>query len=127
MEDHGHICWTELRTFEPEKARAFYAALLGWEFDAMPVPGGVYLVARAGEEMVAGIFDMKLGGVPEKTPAHWFSFIAVDDVDVRVKQLEGLGGKVVRAPWDIPGVGRVAIVLDAAGAGVGLMTPATEQ
>lgn len=125
MDDaHGFIHWTELNTFEPAKARAFYAAVLGWEFDEMPVPGGVYLVARKGDEMVAGIFDMKLGGLPEKTPSHWFTYIAVDDVDVRVRQVESQGGKVLRAPWDIPGVGRVAIIQDAAGAGVGLMTPA---
>lgn len=124
MEDHGRIWWTELNTFEPAKARAFYETLLGWEFDAMPIPGGSYLVARKGDELVAGIFDMKLGSMPEKTPAHWFTYVAIDDVDVRVRQVEGLGGKVLRAPWDIAGVGRAAIVLDAAGAAVGLITPA---
>lgn len=123
MDSHGTIWWTELNTFEPARARAFYGALLGWEFDEMPMPGGTYLVARQGEEMVAGIFDMKAGGLPAGTPSHWFTYIAVDDVDVRAQQVAGLGGKVLREPWDIPGVGRVAIVMDAAGAGVGLMTP----
>lgn len=123
MDSHGTIWWTELNTFEPAKARAFYAALLGWEFDEMPMPGGTYLVARQGDEMVAGIFDMKAGGMPPDTPSHWFTYIAVDDVDVRVKQVVTLGGKVLREPWDIPGVGRVAIILDGTGAGVGLMTP----
>jgi hypothetical protein len=126
MDDHGRIHWTELNTFEPAKARAFYEALLGWEIDEMPMPGGSYLVARVGEDMVAGIFDMKLGGLPEKTPSHWFTYIAVDDVDVRVAQVEAAGGKILRKPWDIPGVGRVAIIQDAAGAGVGLMTPSAD-
>jgi predicted enzyme related to lactoylglutathione lyase len=123
MDNHGTVWWTELNTFEPAKARAFYQALLGWEFDEMPMPGGTYLVARIGDEMVAGIFDMKAGGLPKETPSHWFTYIAVDDVDLRVKQVVTLGGKVLREPWDIPGVGRVAIIMDAAGAGVGLMTP----
>jgi predicted enzyme related to lactoylglutathione lyase len=124
MDSHGTVWWTELNTFQPARARAFYAALLGWEFDEMPMPGGTYLVARKDDEMVAGIFDMKAGGMPADTPSHWFTYIAVDDVDVRVRQVVTEGGKVLREPWDIPGVGRVAIIMDAAGAGVGLMTPA---
>jgi predicted enzyme related to lactoylglutathione lyase len=122
-QDHGTIAWSELNTFEPAKARAFYEAVLGWEFDEMPMPGGVYMVARVGDEMVAGIFDMKLAGLPEKTPSHWLTYIAVDDVDARAKAVEAHGGQVMRAPWDVPGVGRIAIIRDGAGAGVGLMTP----
>jgi predicted enzyme related to lactoylglutathione lyase len=126
MTRHGTIHWNELNTFAPDKARAFYESVLGWAFDAMPMEGGTYLVARQGEAMVAGIFDMKLAGLPETMPSHWLTYIAVDDVDARARQVEASGGKVLRAPWDVPGVGRVAIIQDAAGAGLGLITPAPQ-
>lgn len=123
MDQHGSIHWNELNTFAPAKARAFYEAVLGWSFDAVPMEGGTYLVAKRGDAMVAGIFDMALGGLPPATPSHWLTYIAVDDVDARARQAVEAGGRVLRAPWDVPGVGRVAIIQDAAGAGVGLMTP----
>ena len=40
MADHGTFYWNELMTRDPEKAKAFYAATLGWTFDAMPMAEG---------------------------------------------------------------------------------------
>jgi hypothetical protein len=57
-------------------------------------------------------------------PESWFAYIAVDDLDNRLKKLKQAGGTVHREPWDIPGIGRIAIVGDAAGIGQGWMTPA---
>jgi len=38
---------------------------------------------------------------------------------------EQAGGRIVREPFDIPGVGRVAILFDATGAGIGPVRPGT--
>ena len=127
MAGHGSIHWTELNTFAPDKARAFYETLLGWSFEAVPMAGGSYLVASRNGTMVAGIFDMKLGGLPETVPSHWLTYMAVDDVDASARATEAAGGRVLRAPWDVPGVGRVAIIQDAAGAGLGLITPTPDE
>ncbi len=35
MAEHGTFCWNELMTRDAEKAKAFYAATLGWTFAAM--------------------------------------------------------------------------------------------
>ena len=61
--------------------------------------------------------------VPPGTPPHWFAYIEVDDVDARVKRIAANGGKLHREPFDIPDVGRIAIVADATGAMIGWMTP----
>ena len=62
----------------------------------------------------------------EGVPESWFAYIAVDDLDKRLKKLKDAGGKVIREPWDVPGVGRIAIVCDAGGAAQGWMVPAQQ-
>lgn len=120
---HGHFIWNELTTRNAEAAVHFYKATLGWTFEAMPMEGGgTYYTARDGEAYVAGIFTME-GAYFEGVPEHWFSYIEVDDVDRRAALFAEAGGCVARAPWDIPNVGRIAVVQDAGGAYVGLMKP----
>lgn len=88
----------------------------------MPIEvGAAYYVASSGEEPVAGMMD-KTDILPPQVPPHWFSYINVDDVTARLELLKAAGGQVVREPFDIPGVGRIALVLDATGAPFGMMT-----
>jgi predicted enzyme related to lactoylglutathione lyase len=51
------------------------------------------------------------------------SYLAVDDVDARVKKAQGAGAKLMRPIFDVPGVGRIAILSEPGGAGIGWMTP----
>ena len=62
------------------------------------------------------------GMTPPGAPPQWFEYIEVDDVDHRVALVEENGGKVLRPPFNIPNVGRIAIITDATGAALGLMT-----
>jgi predicted enzyme related to lactoylglutathione lyase len=52
-------------------------------------------------------------------------YLAVDDVDARVKKATKAGATLMRPLFDIPGIGRIAILRQPGGAGVGWMTPAT--
>ena len=124
MAQHGKFYWNELMTDDVEKAKAFYGATLGWSFAEMPMDGGKsYYVAMLGEEPVAGLMD-KSDIVPPTVPPHWFSYINVDNVEQRLELLKKNGGQVVREPFDVPGIGRIAIVSDATGAFMGWMTSA---
>ena len=38
------------------------------------------------------------------------SYLAVDDVDARVKKAQAAGAKLMRPIFDVPGVGRIAIL-----------------
>jgi len=62
------------------------------------------------------------GATPPGVPPHWFNYIEVDDVDHRVALVAENGGKVLRPAFNVPNVGRIAIIADATGAAVGLMT-----
>lgn len=77
----------------------------------------------ANGQMVGGMMEMS-GPMFEGVPDHWFTHLAVDDVDDRIKKLKDAGGKVVREPWNIPNVGRIPIVEIPGGAVQGCMTPA---
>jgi predicted enzyme related to lactoylglutathione lyase len=119
---HGTFMWNELMTTDVEKAKAFYAKTIGWNIEAMPMPNGTYWIAKVDGKPVAGLMAM-MPDVPAGTPPHWFSYLEVDNVDARVKAVTANGGKVMRPPFDIPDVGRIAIIADATGAAMGLMTP----
>ena len=128
-ENHGKVWWNELNTHDAKAARDYYAATCGWTFDNMPLAGGNgdYFVAMRDGVPTAGILDLTAISGMEKVPPHWLTYFAVADVDASAKASESAGGRVQRAPWDIPGVGRIAIVVDPTGAMMGLMTPANRD
>lgn len=119
---HGSFIWNEFLTNDVERAKAFYEATIGWVFEATPFAHGTYWLAKQDGKPVAGMMDMT-DFVPPGVPSHWFSYIEVDDVDACVKLLEAAGGRLCRPLFDVPEVGRIAILNDAVGAGVGWMTP----
>lgn len=124
MDGHATFCWNELNTNAPEEAAKHYAALLGWQIMDVPMESGeVYRLAMQGDVPVAGIFDMRTQEFLKGVPDHWFSYIAVENVDKSVEAFVAAGGSVRRAPFDVAGTGRIAIVVDPVGAVVGLMTP----
>jgi uncharacterized protein len=122
---HGQFHWNELMTRDVERAKKFYAATLGWTFEAMPMPGGgAYWIAKSGDVPSGGIFDIS-GPDYKGVPESWMPYIAVDDVDARVKKATKAGAKVMKPAFDVPGVGRIVILLEPGGAGIGWMTPAS--
>ena len=120
---HGQFYWNELLTRDVEKAKKFYADAIGWSFESMPSPMGTYWVAKMGEDSVGGIYDIS-GPDYKGVPEGWMSYIAVDNVDERVKKAVKAGAKLMKPLFDIPGVGRIAILTEPGGAGVGWITPA---
>jgi uncharacterized protein len=121
--EHGTFYWNELMTRDVERAKKFYAQTIGWSFDAMPTPeGGTYWLAKMDDEPVAGIFDIS-GPEYGQVPESWMAYLAVDDVDARVQKAVKAGAKLMKPAFDVPGVGRIAILMEPGGAGVGWMTP----
>ena len=121
--EHGTFYWNELMTHDAERAKSFYAETIGWSFDPMPMPdGGTYWLAMLNGVPVAGIFSLssaKLADVPE----GWMSYLAVDHVDSRVDKAVALGAKLMRPIFDVPNVGRIAILTEPGGAAIAWMTP----
>jgi predicted enzyme related to lactoylglutathione lyase len=120
FEDYA-IGWVELATRDASAAKAFYAALLGWEFMKSTVPSPVEYTEYA----IAGT---RFGGVMAMTsewgdmPSHWSLYVPVPDVDACLARAVELGGKVCVPAFDAPGVGRIARLDDPTGAGIYLIT-----
>lgn len=124
MAQHGHFHWNELLTRDVEGAKKFYGTIFGWQFEGMSMPDGTYWVCKAGDQPVGGILEISAARF-EGVPGQWFAYIATDDVDARVKQATAAGAELMRPIFDVPGVGRIAIIKDPTGAGLGWITPAS--
>jgi predicted enzyme related to lactoylglutathione lyase len=123
----GTFHWNELQSRNLKKAKDFYAKTLGWTYEDMPMGDvyGTYTIIKSGEDQVGGMFEMT-GAMFNGMPEGWFTYVAVKDVDALMKKVTAAGGKVLREPWDVKGIGRIAIVQDANGATQGWMVPAAE-
>lgn len=119
---HGTFHWNELMTRDVGAAKHFYGGTLGWTFQQMDTPDGPYWVAMVGDRAVAGLFQMAAPEF-EGTPANWMPYIAVDDVDASIAAAQAAGAEILRPCFDVPGVGRIAILKDPTGAVLGWMTP----
>lgn len=125
MTSHGFFYWNELRCGDIAAAKSFYGETLGWSYTPMAMDDGeTYWIATVNGEPVCGLMQRREGDPDSQRPAQWISFIAVDDVDGRITKVEGAGGKLVNPVFEVPGVGRVAMVADGAGALIGWITPA---
>ena len=116
--------WNELITDKPESALAFCEAVLGITHATMEMaPGQTYNVLKAGGNDVGGCMEPPMPGVPN----HWHVYFAVDDADATAAQATEQGGQVIVEPFDIPSVGRSALLADPQGAMFSVLKPAPQQ
>jgi predicted enzyme related to lactoylglutathione lyase len=110
----GTLCWADLNTPDPGRAKEFYSGLFGWKIEAGEHDKSGYLHIQNGEAFI--------GGVPPaahqnpKAPPHWMIYIQVADVDATVAQAKAQGGKAYMEPMSMEGVGRFAVLADPQGA-----------
>jgi predicted enzyme related to lactoylglutathione lyase len=114
----GVPCWVDTMQPDAERAQRFYGGLFGWEFDGpgqMPSdPPGRYFVARKRGRDVAGIATLPAGN-PAPLP-DWNTHVSVASADQASARAAAAGGAVHVAPFDVPPVGRMAVLGDPAGA-----------
>ncbi|MHC5063756.1 MAG: VOC family protein [Planctomycetota bacterium] len=119
IREPGGFTWNERASKDIEKARAFYGKLLGWDFEDHPSSPSKYYIIKDGDENRGGLMQMteEWGEVP----SHWTVYFDVENVDETVTRHENAGGSVRAPAFDAPGVGRIAILADAQGAGYNLL------
>ena len=106
--------WYDLMTTDIKAASAFYAKAIGWTIADSGMPGMEYSIITQGEKQVGGLMPVPPGS--EGMPPMWNAYIGVPDVDAHARNAAKLGGTIFRAPMDIPGVGRFAVIADPCGA-----------
>lgn len=118
---HGQFCWSELATTDSEAAKNFYSEIFGWKLTQADVPDMPYsYIMAGGEKPVGGLYQM--GKEYGDAPAHWMSYVSVDDVDATAQRVAELGGKICVPPTDIPNVGRFSVITDPTGANISIIT-----
>ncbi|MPZ55095.1 MAG: VOC family protein [Rhizobiales bacterium] len=113
---HGTFVWYELMTTDTKAAENFYHNVIGWDAKDAGMPGVQYTLLSANGTQVAGLMELPKAASEAGARSGWNGYVAVDDVDARATQFEKAGGHIHRAPDDIPGVGRFAMVSDPQGA-----------
>lgn len=120
MAAEHHIGWFELYVSDFEKAKEFYSALFGWQFNKSTTLGNPYYwIINTGEGSVSG-------GLMKKTePQHSGQAVVLyaetEDIDGTLKKAETLGGKTVKAKTLISDkAGYFALFLDIDGNTMGL-------
>ena len=124
----GTLAWNELWTADPERAFAFYGALIGWQ---RIVPPGSEGAGGSGPDYVLlgsretpGWTNGGLKRIPSLTSAFWLPYFEVADCDAAVALTVARGGTVRAPAVSIPRVGRMAAVHDPDGAALGFLTTA---
>ena len=110
--------WHDLMTTDVEGAKAFYKNAVGWDFAPQNDGYHVALVGGCGVGGVMELPDHLRGMAP-----FWSGYVFTPNVDEARERAVQLGGKVLREPWDIPGVIRMAVIADPTGAVFNIMQP----
>lgn len=117
----GTPSWFDLMTPDPDRAMAFYSAVLGWEFtpDSGPDFAHYRMALAADQQIAAG-----LGKSQDATmPSAWTVYMATDDVESLIARVEDAGGTVMAGPHTVGESGRMAIFADPTGAVFGAWEP----
>ena len=126
-ENHGRFIWCELMTPDTAGGKAFYGDVVGWTSVDMAGPDGPYTRFETDGYGVGGMMRLSDAHTAGNVPPNWTGYICSDDVDADAEKARRLGGSIMGAPWDIPGIGRVAIIADPSGAVFAMMTPAPTE
>lgn len=119
--DPGTPSFIDLATSDLDGAKAFYAALVGWGAQDMPMPdGGTYSMLTRNGKDVAGAYELTGEMSAMGVPPHWVTYITVADVDAAAAAVIGSGGSILQEPFDVMNAGRMTVAQDPTGASFNL-------
>jgi len=114
---HGNFSWQEHHGAQSSVSGNFYRDVLGWELEEIAHAGGqTYTTVKVAGLPTGGFIEN------EDTTASWLPYITVDDVDRRVKAAREAGANIISEPNSVPGVGRMATLIDPQGARIAFIT-----
>lgn len=124
----GTFCWVELGTSDGAAAKAFYTGLFGWDYDDKPVgPGMVYTMLQQNGKDVGALYQLMPDMVAQGIPPHWLSYISVTSADETTKKANNAGATILKGPFDVMTVGRMAVIQDPTGAVFALWQAGTSK
>lgn len=119
----GHFCWIDLAATDAASAKAFYGGLFGWTAQEQQLLGGSITRLRSSAGDVGSLYQLSRTLCDQGVPSHWTSYIQVANLDDALRHACALGGKALVPPLVMPGIARVALIVDPVGAQIGLWEP----
>lgn len=119
----GRFCWVDLAATDAGSAKDFYGRLFGWASCEQPANGGSFTRLRLSDQDVGSVYQLRAAHLDLGVPSHWTPYVRVDDADDVARRAVSIGGKVIVRPFAVPGLARIALILDSVGAHVGLWEP----
>jgi uncharacterized protein len=98
MEQHT-ITHIEIPAPDLQKAVEFYTKIFNWEIEIMP--DGTYAMFKIGKTNSGGGLDSSTSPAPENVGPG--IVIDVDDINLKLAEIENAGGKIAQAKTEIPG------------------------
>lgn len=108
--------WIDITAQDAERSRTFYRELLGWEI-RVEESMNYGLVQPNAERLPGGIGQ---ASVDSPHPAVVVVYFAVDDLDATLERSEALGAQALVPAWELPGMGRMAVIGDPDGNRIGV-------
>lgn len=121
----GRIVWHDLLTHDVDAAKHFYAALLGWDYQIEHATDSAWQPGEADYSLIIadGVAHGGFVDPADSGPSRWLAYVRVPDVDVAATKATALGATIAKAPFDVPGVGRSAVITDFQGAMIAVHVP----
>src|SRR3954462_1623122 len=107
----GHLIWYELMTPDGDASKAFYDSVVGWQIgEPVAEYQGYRMIGRSDGGFAGGVLPLTPDMQEHGARPMWLGYIHVPDTDASVAAIEQAGGKALMPPFDVPNVGRVAMV-----------------
>jgi predicted enzyme related to lactoylglutathione lyase len=120
----GNLCWNELATSDLDGATEFYRKVFGWTADQKSEGPVAYTEWKNRDEVVCGMRSLEPGS---GTPPNWTTYVSVEDCDATLSKATELGARVMMPAFDIPMVGRLAVISDPTGGHIAFITLSDEH
>jgi predicted enzyme related to lactoylglutathione lyase len=103
--DGGSFIWYELMTPDPEGAKAFYDAVVGWNIgEGAPEFDGYRMIGRSDGGFAGGVLPLTPEMQQHGARPTWLGYLHVADTDEAVRSVEAAGGKAPKARENKPEV-----------------------
>ncbi|MEO1039503.1 MAG: VOC family protein [Pseudomonadota bacterium] len=118
----GQVIWHDLFTDDLEASMLFYKRVAGWTYRTEHATDFAW--GGGEKDFVLALLEDEAGAGFTETPTElthgWIAYIEVRDVNTTAALAKQFGGAIVRPPFEVPGVGRNALLRDPLGALIGI-------
>lgn len=110
----GTPAWIDISVTDIERSKAFYTAVLGWDYGESDPEFGGYTNAMVNGEVVAGLAPPMEG--MDAPPHVWTTYLAVEDTAAADEKITGAGATSMFPPMEVGPFGTMALYVDPTGA-----------